>query len=404
VLKNINILFNIFYRNNFELYLVGGAVRDLIRNATPKDYDFATSASPKEMLNTFKNAIPTGIKYGTVTILINNEAFEVTTYRIEKGYIDSRHPEQIYFSKDLLDDLKRRDFTINAIAMSYNDLIIDPYNGKKDINLKIIKTTQDPFISFNDDILRILRAIRFASVLEFTIEENTFNAMKNLANKIKYISKERIQIEFFKSMVNPLKTFYLLLETGLLNILFDDLFNDININLTINLLKQSEKKDINFNLTLFFYYTDYNKLKKIFQELRFPNKIVIYIFTVFNNINITDKENIYDYIPLLANSNEIIYDIIDIFKCIRKSENNYDKIFINKLKENILILKRNYPLSIKDLYIDGNILKNKFNLKNKEIGDCLKFIFSTVIKNPKQNNKKDIINIIKEYINEKNNK
>ena len=186
----------------YEIYLVGGFVRDSIMGKKADDADFATNASPEETLEVFKsfNTLETGIKHGTVTVIINHKPFEITTYRTEKGYSDCRHPDKVSYAEKIEDDLSRRDFTVNSIAYSPSKGFVDLYNGKKDIERKIIRCVGEPEKRFTEDALRIMRALRFSSVLSFSIEEETEKAMFKCKDLLLHISKERIFIELSKML------------------------------------------------------------------------------------------------------------------------------------------------------------------------------------------------------------
>ena len=159
----------------FEAYIVGGCVRDILRGETPSDYDITTSATPKQTISVFENEriIETGLQHGTVTLIKDGMPLEITTYRIDGGYTDNRRPDSVIFTPNLKEDLARRDFTVNAFAYSPKSGIIDVFGGREDLNNKIIRSVGDADGRFNEDALRIMRAIRFASVLGFEIEEHT---------------------------------------------------------------------------------------------------------------------------------------------------------------------------------------------------------------------------------------
>lgn len=186
----------------FDAYCVGGCVRDLIMGLEANDYDITTSATCEEVKECFadKKIIETGIKHGTVTVLINSKPFEITTYRIESTYSDNRHPDRVIFTRSLKEDLARRDFTVNSIAYNKKDGFVDPFGGRKDIERKIIRAVGDPKKRFEEDSLRILRGIRFASTLGFTVEEETKRAMLEKRHLIKNISAERIFTELSKML------------------------------------------------------------------------------------------------------------------------------------------------------------------------------------------------------------
>ena len=192
-------------KRGFSAYVVGGAVRDIIMGKTPSDYDIASSASPFEIKSIFSDfkVIETGIRHGTVTVIINNEAVEITSFRSDGEYIDSRHPERVSFGVSLEEDLSRRDFTINAMAMDKSGNLIDLFYGKRDIENKTLRAVGNPEKRFSEDALRILRGIRFISVLGFSAEERTYEAM--IANKalLHNISGERKREEILKILSAP---------------------------------------------------------------------------------------------------------------------------------------------------------------------------------------------------------
>ena len=201
----LEILRQLFSENHYELYMVGGAVRDLLMDRTPHDYDFATNATPSQMLEMAEKSgievIPTGIQYGTVTFRVANESLEITTYRSEGNYSDGRRPDQVTFSTNILDDLSRRDLTINAIALnmlSDTKDYVDPFNGIEDVKNKIIRTVGDPVERFTEDDLRVLRAIRFKFKLGFTFDPTTYKAVMSNWQLLEHISQERITSEFLQ--------------------------------------------------------------------------------------------------------------------------------------------------------------------------------------------------------------
>ena len=187
----------------YEAYVVGGCVRDSLLGREPKDWDITTSARPEQVKAVFAHTIDTGIEHGTVTVMIGKEGYEVTTYRIDGEYEDSRHPKEVQFTSQLLEDLKRRDFTINAMAYNPDRGIVDAFDGIGDLERKIIRCVGVPQERFNEDALRIMRGLRFAASLDFDIEEKTFQAMTSHAPLLEKISIERSFIEFDKLLLAP---------------------------------------------------------------------------------------------------------------------------------------------------------------------------------------------------------
>lgn len=193
----------------YEAVFVGGAVRDYLLGQDAKDIDIATSAEPFEVKKVFSNTIDVGIDHGTVLVIVDKEPIEVTTYRTEGTYSDARRPDQVYFVKSLKEDLLRRDFTINALAMTYAGEIIDLFGGQSDMASKVIRAVGEPVERFHEDALRMVRAVRFSSALDFSIEQATLKAIEAHATRIQHVSVERIKIELDKLFMgkNPLKAF-----------------------------------------------------------------------------------------------------------------------------------------------------------------------------------------------------
>ena len=218
---------------DMNAYIVGGSVRDFkIGISEPKDYDITTNALPEEIIKIFDKTIPTGIQHGTVTVMINGQGYEVTTYRIDGEYLDNRRPEGVTFVSNLKEDLARRDFTINALAFNEENGLIDYFGGIEDLNSKIIRAVGEPNKRFQEDALRMLRAIRFAARLDFHIEEKTLNGIKTNCNLILNVSNERIRDELCKILIsdNPSKALRLLEETKILALILPELQAAVGFN------------------------------------------------------------------------------------------------------------------------------------------------------------------------------
>ena len=198
--KGAEKIINILEDNGYEAYAVGGCIRDTLMGKIPNDWDITTNCMPDDMIRCFDGyrIIDTGLKHGTVTVLIDGQGYEVTTYRQDGEYTDNRHPDQVTFVTDLASDLSRRDFTINAMAYNHKRGLVDLFGGKEDIEKKIIRCVGSPEKRFSEDALRILRALRFASVLDFSIDQATSQAILDLKDSLDNISKERINVEFTK--------------------------------------------------------------------------------------------------------------------------------------------------------------------------------------------------------------
>ena len=219
----VKYILDILKGRGFEAYIVGGCVRDAVLARTPNDWDITTSARPEDVKAAFRRTVDTGIAHGTVTVLVHDESFEVTTYRIDGAYEDGRHPSSVTFTPNLTDDLMRRDFTVNAMAYNEKDGLVDPYGGMDDLQRKCIRCVGDPDERFSEDALRVLRAVRFSAQLGFSIENETLKALSRHAENLRKISAERIQTELVKLLVSPhpgmIRTLY---ETGITRVILPE--------------------------------------------------------------------------------------------------------------------------------------------------------------------------------------
>ena len=207
----------------YEAYAVGGCVRDIILGRLPDDWDITTSAKPEEVKKLFRRTVDTGIQHGTVTVMVNKTGYEVTTYRIDGTYEDGRHPKDVMFTPLLTEDLRRRDFTINAMAYNDEEGLVDIFGGIEDIERKLLRCVGDPKERFGEDALRMMRAVRFSAQLGYDIEEETKAAIRELAPSLQKVSAERIAVELVKLLVSAyperLRVCY---ETGLTAVFFPE--------------------------------------------------------------------------------------------------------------------------------------------------------------------------------------
>ena len=217
--QDVKFIIDNLTEHGYEAYAVGGCVRDTLLSRIPGDWDITTSAKPEQVKAIFSHTIDTGIEHGTVTVMRNHVGYEVTTYRIDGEYEDARHPKEVTFTANLVEDLKRRDFTINAMAYNHQTGLVDEFDGIGDLEQKIIRCVGNPMERFSEDALRMLRAVRFSAQLGCTIEEHTKEAIRQLAPTIAKVSVERITTELVKILIsdNPqeIRTAY---ELGLTKI------------------------------------------------------------------------------------------------------------------------------------------------------------------------------------------
>ena len=200
--KRVKEIIETLQEHGYDAYAVGGCVRDSLLHSSPADWDITTSAKPMEVKSLFRRTVDTGLVHGTVTVMLGREGFEVTTYRIDGEYEDSRHPKEVVFTGELREDLRRRDFTLNAMAYNDREGLVDAFGGIRDLEQGIIRCVGDPYERFTEDALRILRAVRFAAQLGFSIEERTKKAAQELAPTLAKISAERIATELTKLLVS----------------------------------------------------------------------------------------------------------------------------------------------------------------------------------------------------------
>lgn len=221
--QKVKDILEVIEANGYEAYVVGGCVRDSILGREPGDWDITTSAKPEEIKALFRKTIDTGIAHGTVTVMQGHEGFEVTTYRVDGEYEDGRHPNEVVFTPDLKEDLRRRDFTINAMAYNEKRGLIDLYNGMYDLKYRNIRCVGNADERFNEDALRILRAVRFAAQLDFGIERETYAAICRHAENLRKVSSERIQVEIVKILTSPNPEKWLdLYDTGITRIILPE--------------------------------------------------------------------------------------------------------------------------------------------------------------------------------------
>ena len=200
--QKVSYILDILQRHGFEAYAVGGCVRDMILARRPDDFDITTSARPEEVKACFRRTVDTGIRHGTVTVMLGSDSFEVTTYRIDGNYSDGRHPDSVSFTPDLKEDLLRRDFTINAMAYNDRNGLVDISGGMADLQKRVVRCVGNPDRRFDEDALRVMRAVRFAAQLGFSIEQKTREAVRRHSENLKAVSAERIRTELVKLLIS----------------------------------------------------------------------------------------------------------------------------------------------------------------------------------------------------------
>lgn len=380
-------------RNGFEAFAVGGCIRDSILKRNINDWDITTDAKPENVMGIFRRTIKTGIKHGTVTVMLDNEAFEVTTYRIDGKYKDNRHPSNVFFVSNIEEDLARRDFTINSLAYNDKDGIVDCFCGLKDIENKTIRAVGNAENRFEEDALRIMRGIRFASSLNFNIEYETERAMIKLSPLIKNISIERIVVEFNKILLSNGEYINNLNDYGILKVFLPEVSNyeKEEFNKALLNLNKVENK---LYLKLFLLLKEIKRAEKvheILKRLKYENKIINNVIALINYYEypISNKGDIKRLLNKIGV--DLYVDILSIKKLENINQNEVDKQRI--LFEEVIINQECFL--IKDLKINGNDLKTLGILEGSQIGEILSKLLYKVINDPNLNHKDKLLNLIR---------
>lgn len=425
-------------QHGFEAYIVGGCVRDSILGRTPGDWDITTSASPQEVKEIFEHTVDTGIEHGTVTVLMNHEPYEVTTYRVDGKYEDHRRPNEVHFTKSLKEDLLRRDFTINAMAYNDREGIIDMYDGMTDLKNKMIRCVGEATKRFDEDALRILRALRFQAQLGFEIEEKTEEAIRNQARFLKDISAERIQVELEKLITSAypevLVNAYKLGVTKIIFPEFDIMMEtpqnnphhkySVGIH-TIEAMKNIEAEHI-YRWTMLLHDIgkpearvegpdkDHFKMhpvigeeiaRKILRRLKFDNQTIKQVTTLvrwhdrrFASFEEVNKKTIRRWVSKLTP--ELFARLMVVQRADINAQSDYHK----EQKEQVLnetkrlfeeIIEEKNCLSIKELKINGKDLMDMGVPQGKEIGEILSWLLDQVLERPVLNERETLIAMVK---------
>ena len=432
--KEANELIHTLQANGHSAYVVGGCVRDSILGREPNDWDICTSATPGEMLEIFKDKkiIETGLQHGTVTVVVNGEPYEITTYRIDGDYSDSRRPDSVEFTNNLIEDLKRRDFTINAMAYNDEEGLIDPFNGLEDIKYEKINCVGSAKERFSEDALRILRAIRFASQLNFTIMPDTDWQIHQQYKNLENISIERINSEFCKIAVSDSFCVQLVLYRDVFSLFITELkdmfeFPQNNpwhvydvFEHTIHAVEHCDSEDLIVRLAVLFHdigkphcfqdgedgirhFKGHGKVSadmtnEIMRRLKFDNdtreKVIELIYYHDSFFEVGKK-----YIKRWLNKIgvEQFKRLLEVRKADIKSQNPaFSKERLNKVDniEKLLeeVLQEKECFSLRDLAVNGDDVKKAMYLKEgKDVGHWLKEILNRVIDGELNNNRDDLI-------------
>lgn len=404
--KDVKKILDTLAEKGYEAYAVGGCIRDSILKRNPDDWDITTNALPEEVKELFKRTVDTGIKHGTVTVMMDKVGYEVTTYRIDGEYEDGRHPKSVEFSADLVEDLKRRDFTINAMAYNEKDGLRDEFGGIGDIRKGMIRCVGSPEERFNEDALRMMRAIRFSAQLGFGVHRETMEAIKKLAPNIKKVSMERVQVELIKTLLSDRpETVELFAECKILEQILphlDRVIKSPKKTIVMKMLKNAEKTPIMRYAALLYYAGDeaaYETLRalkldnyttdtvtKLIRQEAVPIKVnEIDVRQAMHDLGV-------DFIPMLRDFKRNIYKskeevmFIPMGKYLTQIETVY-KMYNQ-------IVERGDCVSLKDLAVNGKDLIEMGMKPGEEIGEMLNLLLRVVIEKPIENDKQVLLALV----------
>lgn len=420
----------------FEAYLVGGGVRDTLLGKTPEEWDITTSALPAQVMKLFPKVVPTGIDYGTVTVILPDGQYEVTTFRADEVYVDGRHPSNVVFTADLHKDLSRRDFTINAIACDpESGRLIDDFRGQEDLKAKLIRAVGDPVARFREDGLRPIRACRFAATLKFTIEPATLAAIRPALLVVQKVAPERIHDELIKilSADQPSVGFEYMRQTGLLELILPELagcygveqppqFHPYNVYWhSLYSCDAAPKDDPTLRLAALLHdigkpsckvdFTFYNhdrvgagQAEALLRRLKFSNDTIEKVKNLIGN-------HMFDYTPEWSDAAvrrfirrvggiDNVRDLFLLRRADAKAMNNDIGVeYLAELQQRIdRIIAEAHALRVTDLKVDGQDVMKTLAIKpGPKVGQVLEALLEKVLDDPQLNEREKLIELIKSH-------
>ena len=382
----IQVLIDLLNQNHYSAYVVGGAIRNALLGLPIHDYDLTTDATPDEMLQVFSThrVFKTGIQHGTITVLSKGQPVEITTFRSENVYEDHRHPSGVSFSKCIEEDCKRRDFTINALCYNKHEGLIDFFGGIDDLQHKIIRCIGNASERIDEDALRILRALRFAGRLSFTIEEKTATAIHKQKDLLHYISEERIHTEWIGILETNALTSILVEYSDVIQVFIPELTKDI-IQHSLTAIYQSP---LDANIRMAILLKNIPNAKEILERLKYSGAEQSIILSCIQNseFKLSSKIELKQFLSTL----KIPFDTYHQYRSA--IDTGYQKETIHAYHQEIHNMHE--PYQLKDLAIDGNVVK-ELGYQGKEIASILQKCLNTVIENPENNTVEYLTNMIK---------
>jgi len=435
--QNVEKAIDLLTENGYKAYAVGGCVRDSLLGLSPDDWDIATSATPAQTEEVFRNyrVIETGIKHGTVTVIIDKAPLEITTFRVDGQYKDFRHPESVSFTAEISEDLGRRDFTVNALAYNHQEGIIDCFRGKEDLKNRLIRCVGEPDERFNEDALRILRALRFASVLGFDIEKNTAESILRNKHLLKSIAAERIQKELVKllcgkntedvllkyssvifTVINELEPLYNLKQINKYHIYnaWEHTVHSVSsvqptpkLRMTMLLHDIGKAKCATTDEKGISHFYGHPKVSeemadKILHSLKFPNKFIESVLILIKNhdawvYNNPQKLNRWLY----QIGEENLRDLLEVMRADILAQspkfNNRLELIDECIKKIDEIISSQECIKLSDLTVNGNDLLDFGITNGKEIGQALEFLLNEVMDKKIRNEKELLLGHLKNF-------
>lgn len=384
--KDVRHIINVLMENGYEAYAVGGCVRDSILGRTPGDWDITTSALPMQVKALFRRTVDTGIQHGTVTVMLGKNGYEVTTYRIDGKYEDSRHPKSVEFTSNLVEDLKRRDFTINAMAYNDEHGIVDVFDGMGDLKRKIIRCVGKAHDRFDEDALRILRAVRFSAQLGFDIEDDTAKAAKELAPTLAKISRERIHTELNKLLLsdNP-DYFSVVYDLGVMKIIIPELENiDAHKLDRIQHFIKKTSAVLPERYAALLSCVDADTAGRILKGLKLDNATISMaakLVKYYNMNPVVSEADVRYYINEVGENDAL--RIVDFNISVCGSE--LIKGYTDMKKICVMVMERGDCTELRNLKISGRDLMEAGFPAGKQLGEILQKLLCEVLDNPKFN-------------------
>lgn len=392
--EDVSYILQTLNQHGFEAYIVGGCVRDSLLDIVPKDWDITTSAKPEEAKALFAHTFDTGIQHGTITVVLDHENYEITTYRIEGEYEDCRRPEYVEFTSDLREDLLRRDFTMNAIAYHPEEGFQDLFGGQEDIQNKIIRGVGIPAKRFQEDALRMLRCVRFAVQLGFDVEPETKVALEENVALIQKISVERIKDELEKTWTGShMEQLSLLWESGLLGKVDEVLLQKTleNPSLAVQLAKAPKHPHFRWALVLQGY--DAKMLKAFCKKMKFDNDGTKEISALVELTQTDLPTEAYPLRKIMGKYGDSVEKAIVLQEILRPLST-----FSTTKGVYQDILQNGDCLTLKSLAMDGKTLMDMGIPKGKQIGETLNYLLDMVHQNPEYNTKEQLGDLVRKRL------